>query len=325
MASYLYGLDLLRRDGIDKSAPGSDTTVTAEAELRLELALVLLIIGRHSEARETLQEGLRVVGHHDVSRTARLHNRLGWVELDVHEYDAALSVFEAAAAELGSRPEALGPGVLDLWLDSQLGLGQVHYWRDEPDQIAAVLGRVSPVLETKGVPRRRQADYYGAVLLWQLTERRHRVDEEILDHAGALAAAEEASPQVNIGWAVFNLGFCLLWNGDLEGAEERLTEALRIAERIGALSMRALSISYLNLLALRRQDPTAVAFLAPQAIEAADAASRPQYAAMAKASLAWLAWRTGHTVEVEPRAREALASWTTTSWQPFHWICLGHS
>ena len=71
------------------------------------------------------------------------------------------------------------------------------------------------------------------------------------------------------------------------------TATLRVAERTGSLGMRALSISYLNLAALRRNDPAAVGLLAPQAIEAAYAASRPQYAATGKASLAWMAWKTG--------------------------------
>jgi hypothetical protein len=86
--------------------------------------------------------------------------------------------------------------------------------------------------------------------------------------------------------------------------------------------MRAESISYLNLAALRRNDPDAVALLAPQAIEAADAATKPHYAATAKASLAWMAWKTGRLAEVEVLAHEALASWPPTSWQPYHWVCL---
>ena len=86
--------------------------------------------------------------------------------------------------------------------------------------------------------------------------------------------------------------------------------------------MRALSLSYLNMAALRRNDPTAVAQLAPQAMEAAYASSRPQYAATAKASLAWLAWKTGRAAEVEALARDALVSWPANSWQPFHWVCL---
>jgi hypothetical protein len=44
---------------------------------------------------------------------------------------------------------------------------------------------------------------------------------------------------------------------------------------------------------------------------------------MAKASLAWLAWREGLFAEVEERAEEALSLWAkTTGWQPLHWICL---
>ena len=323
VASYRYALDLIERDGIDKPGPVSNTTVRAETELRLKLALVLSTMARYAEARDTLLQGLRLVGDSDELLAACLQSRLGWVELDVHEYDRALIAFESATALLGTRPEHLEPRLFEVWLDSQLGLGEVYYWRDEPDRMAAVLGRVSPVIESKGVPRRKRADYYQSVLLWQLTERRHRVDEGILDNARkALRAAEEASAQLMICSAIFNLGFCLLWYGDLDGAEARLTESLQIADRIGATNKRAISMSYLNLLALRRQDPAAVAVLAPKAIEATNEASRPQYAAMAKASLAWLAWRTGQTGKVEERAREALASWPVTSWQPFHWIYL---
>jgi len=43
---------------------------------------------------------------------------------------------------------------------------------------------------------------------------------------------------------------------------------------------------------------------------------------MAKASLAWLAWRESRFAEVEARSREALVSWRTAVWHPFHWICL---
>ena len=138
----------------------------------------------------------------------------------------------------------------------------------------------------------------------------------------ALAAAEEFPPRAGVGWAVFGLGFYLLWGGEIDEAEERLTEALHTAERTGSAGLRALSLSYINLAALRRDDPAGVGLLAPQAIEAAYAASRPQYAATAKASLAWMAWKTGRLGEVEALAEEALASWPDGSWQPFHWVCL---
>ena len=150
VASYLYGLDLLRRDGIDKSGPGSDTTVKAETELRLKLALVLFIIGRHAEARETLQEGLRVVGHHDVSRAARLHNRLGRVELDVHQYDAALERVRGGGRAAWQPPG--GPGARGLGPLARQpagpGAGALLAGRTRPD--SSRLGEGQPGAENQG-------------------------------------------------------------------------------------------------------------------------------------------------------------------------------
>ena len=255
---------------------------------------------------------------------ARLYNRLARVEFDgLSDYDAALTAFEAASERLGTHPQHLEPGLLDLWLDTRMGMVFIHYWRDEPDQMPALLAEVRPVLEIEGVRRQKQARYHSLRFAWQLAERRHRVDEQVLAEARqALSAAEESGDYVQHSAAVMDIGFCLLFSGDLDGAEEWLTDALRMAERSGEAIRLALCACFLNLAALRRHDPAAVDVLAPRAMEAAYAASRPQYAATAKASLAWLAWKTGRISEVEGLAREALASWPANSWQPFHWVCL---
>ncbi len=134
--------------------------------------------------------------------------------------------------------------------------------------------------------------------------------------------AEESGDYVQHTGAVMDIGFCLLFYGDLDGAEEWLTDAFRMAERSGETIRLALCACYLNLAALRRHDPAAVTVLAPRAMEAAFAASRPQYVATAKASVAWLAWKTGHLSEVEGLAQDALSSRPANSWPPFHWVCL---
>jgi tetratricopeptide (TPR) repeat protein len=115
----------------------------------------------------------------------------------------------------------------------------------------------------------------------------------------------------------------LVLHGDLDEAEERLNAALAIANRVGEAVLQLRCLSLLALTALRRRDPVAVAALVPRALDAAKATSSPEYLAMAKASLAWLAWREGRSAEVGPRSEEALALWAKTrGWQPVHWICL---
>ena len=96
---------------------------------------------------------------------------------------------------------------------------------------------------------------------------------------------------------------------------------MAVANRVGEPVLHLRCVSLLALAALRRHDTVAVAALVPQALEDAEATSSPEYVAMAKASLAWLAWREGRSAEVGPRAEEALAVWANAAgWQPVHWI-----
>ena len=207
VASYRYGLELLGRDGVDAGGHGSDVTVEEEdatvkeeTDIRLKLAYVLFLIGRYAEASETLHDGLPVVGTYNRLEAARLDNRLGWCELDRHTYDVAAVEFEAASTQLGSRTEDMSQEVFDLWFETQLGQVHVHYWRDEPDELAAVMAGVRPAFKAKGEPHRRRSDYLTALLLWQATDRRHRVDDEMLDNARkALALREEYSQATGLG------------------------------------------------------------------------------------------------------------------------------
>ncbi len=98
---------------------------------------------------------------------------------------------------------------------------------------------------------------------------------------------------------------------------------MSIANRVGESALAQRCLCLLALTALRRHDAVMVAALAPRAFDAAETGSGPEYLAIAAASLAWLAWREGCAMDVEPRAEEALALWAkTTGWQPLHWICL---
>ena len=132
---------------------------------------------------------------------------------------------------LGHVTRDMGPEILDLWIESQLGQAEIHYWQDEPDQLAAVLAIVGPWFEAEGEPCSQESGLPRSALLWQLTDRRHRVDDEVLENAKKVLVAKTRIPsrrrlrgrpaEVDVAWAVFNVGFCSLWYGDLDGAEDK--------------------------------------------------------------------------------------------------------
>jgi class 3 adenylate cyclase/tetratricopeptide (TPR) repeat protein len=317
IASYRYALAIM--------GPAGPTTGQAAVQLRAKLAEVLWLTGRHSEARDALREALVLVDAGAPGGTlqaARLHARLGRVEVADHNYDAALSSFDAAEGLLAGHPA--DQDAVDLRLEIQVdGRATLHYWRNEPERAAAVLAGARPLLEARGTPARRMS-FYLNMALQRARETRYRIDDEILANArAAVGAAQHGGEERDVAWTVFCLGFVLLWHGDLEEAAEHLQAALGTVERIGDVVMRARCLCYLNVTALRRHDVGAVRALAPQALEAAEVASYPEYVAAAMATQAWVAWCEDRPEDVVKSATEALGLWDTTVVSyPLYWLCL---
>jgi len=309
--------------GLVAEQPTTDAMAKVGVELRAKLAEVQLHTGRHGEAREALQEALGLVGPLGPFQAARLHTRLGRVEMADHRYESALAAFDGAEDLLGD-PAKHDQAAAELWLEIQLdGRAQLHYWRDEPERAAAVLDTARPVVDARGSPLMRQK-FYSGLALQRAREQRYRVDEEILANSRkALVAARQGSPEHEVAWTVFILGFLLLWYGDLAEAEEQLRASLAIVDRIGDVVLRARCLCYLNVTALRRHDVEAVRSLAPVAMAAGRDAEYPEYVACAMATKAWLAWRDQRDEDVVPLATAALELWGTTvvrySW---YWLCL---
>jgi tetratricopeptide (TPR) repeat protein len=288
------------------------------------LADVFWRVGRHGEAREALNEALSRAGPDDPLALARLQARLGDVEISDHRYDAAIAAFDAAEHLLGDHPEHQDQERADLWLAIQLdGRANLFYWRNEPEQAALVLAAARPVVEARGTPVRK-VRFYTNLALQQARQSRYRVDDQILANMRtALSASAEDPTGEDVTWTVFCLGFLLLWHGELTEAEQHLQASLAAAERVGDVVLRARSLCYLNVTALRRHDVETVRSLAPQGREAGRVAGYPEYVAAATATMAWVAWKDQRPDAVVALADEALSIWATTvvaySW---YWLCL---
>ncbi len=308
ISSYRKALSILAED-----PAGADGAPNAGVELRAKLAEVYWRTGRHDESREMFHEALSLVYREDSLLTARVQIRLGRMEMADHRHEAAIAAFDAAEELLGEDPGGQDQARADLWLELQLdGRTALHYWRNEPALGTAVLERAGPVVETRGNVTHRKT-FYESLVMQRLRETRYRIDDEILANArAALAAAEEVSGEADLSWAVFMLGFCLLWNGDLSEAREQLEVVLAISERIGDVVLRARALCYLNVTALRGHDADEVRRLTPQAMAAAVAAAYPEYVAAANAASSWLAWQEQRPDEAIRFGEEALKLWSTT-------------
>ena len=318
IASYRRAIELADRD------PSSMTVATAAVQLRAKMAQVLWHTGRHGEAREVLHEALRLTGPGDKSQAARLQAMLGHVETADHHYDAGLSAFDTADELLGDLPEDQDQATVDLWLEVQLdGRAMLHYWKNEPEKASTVLERARPVVESRGSGARKVA-FYQNFALQLARQARYRVDNGMLKNMrAAVEVIGEGVGENEAAMAVFCLGFLLLWNGDLDEAEQHLQASMAMIDRIGDVVLRARATCYLNVTALRQHDVEGVRDRSQEALAAAEAAGYPEYVAAAKASMAWVAWKDQRFEDVIDLANEALDLWRSTvvsySW---YWLCL---
>ena len=313
VASYRQALELVDRDRT------SAAMASAAVELRGKLAEVLWRRHRFSEAREVLQEALQLVDAGETLLAAHLQARLGRVEAEdsylsaststtaTKCYAAAIAAFDAAEELLGEHIAELDEEESDLWLEVQVdGRANLHYWWNEPQRGAEVLVRARPVVEAKGSIA-RQASFHHQLANQRAWEARHRIDEEMLANArAAVSAAQLGVDEYDLAVSVMNLGLLLLWHGDLAEAQKELEASLVIWEHIGDTLF---CLGYLNVAALRRHDLEAVRSLSQQALAAAQASAHPIHVPLAKATMAWLAWRDGRPADVVSTANEALALW----------------
>ncbi len=278
----------------------------AGARLCAKLANVLWRTARKAETRAAFTEALRLAGTlssgaapspAEALRRAFLLTRLGRLEMSDSRYDAALEAFDAAAELLGDAPGD-SDDEADVWLELMIdGRSDLLLRRGDADRARAALDAVRPVLESRGNASRRYG-YYLSLASERVTRLGLRADDQaVADFRRALAAAEESHDTKDVGYATYFVAWALWLRGDLAAAQEHLTAALAIAERVGEVVLVANALGSLALVALGRHDVAAVRELAPRAEAAADAVD-DCLKSWATAPLAWLAWQDGRPDDV---------------------------
>jgi tetratricopeptide (TPR) repeat protein len=183
--------------------------------------------------------------------------------------------------------------------------------------------KVRPIIEKYGTPAQR-ATFLWSLVNTNLRRDRYVVSEETLALGQAALAINLASgtPSEIIS-AQFNLGFALLWYGDLDEAEKQLLTALSLAERTGDVWHYMPCLTYLTVTYRKQDQAEKVREYSSRSLTAATDAHRSIYIGAAKANLAWLAGREGNLTEAEALGQAALKSWRQLPpVYPFHWLTL---
>jgi hypothetical protein len=173
------------------------------------------------------------------------------------------------------------------------------------------------------LPLLRAAHLQGKILARARRER-YLASAEAVDTAlAALAIFEEWGDPDMIAITEWGVGWMLLFHGDLDGAEEHLQAGLALADRTRHLTNQAVLLTWLSVLHRKRGEMEASREYALRGIEAATGAHLLENVGLARANLAWLAWREGDLPEAEKQAHAALELWEQSAFiYAFHWTAL---
>ncbi len=284
---------------------------------------VLALTLQLDEARKTYQEALAQVPTYDHIRQAHLHNKIAKTWETQRHFEEALQVYSRAETVLGSASAESTPEWWQKWIDIQSGRILVHYWLARVHEITELVKKTRSVVERYGT-RAQRATFFQNLYLMNLRRERYVTSEETLGYArSSLAAGEESENVTEIAWARFNLGFCHLWHGDLDLAEEQLQAAQVVGEQTGNVTLQSRCLTYLTVISRKRGQVEETRRFGSQALAVATAMQLPEYIAMAKANLAWAAWREGNLLEAQTNGLAALELWRPLQVvYPFHWTAL---
>jgi class 3 adenylate cyclase/tetratricopeptide (TPR) repeat protein len=284
------------------------------------LGTVLQQLSQYDAAIDAYRKGVNAVS----DPPHRAHLRALWcnAEEGAHRYPEALAQCDLAEQDLGSASEPPELPWLSAWLAVQQARMSVLYWLNDTQTYARLVEQVRPYVEAHGSAEQR-ASFLLRVLELAISQDRFLLNDETLQLARAAhAAAREAEPSP-FWWAVFDLGFVLLWHGDLDEATVVLRESLAEAERRGDVTVRSRALTYLMVAGRKRGDVEEVCHAVSPVIEAAREASLPEYEAMAIANRAWVAWRSGDKETATADAQAALQTWESLPARyPFDWMAL---
>jgi tetratricopeptide (TPR) repeat protein len=299
------------------------------ARLGENLGDVLEVMDRHAEARSAYDRALAHVPPPDRLWRARLlRNSAGnagspQIAQSEERYEDAVQAYEKAEEALGPPPSGEEPEWWREWLEIQLCRMWLAYWRNQGDRMAELTAAIRPVVEQYGTPVQRSEFHYRAVLM-ALRRDLYVISDETLEQARAALAALRTVE--DLGTKVmphFGLGFCHLWRGELDAAEDYLQRAIDLAERVGDVVRQVLCLTYLTILSRKRGRVTETRQYALKSLREATAQQMPIYIGMAKAGLAWVAWREGSLAEAQKDGQTALELWRQSPIaHPLQWLAL---
>jgi predicted ATPase len=294
---------------IEPSLDGKPDLQKTAARFCEGLGDVLKLSGQHLEARAAYDRARAHLPEAERISRSRLHRKSGSSFSIQRHYEQTGQSLDLAEKKLG---DETGASTAEWWqerVEIELERMHLYYWQGMADEMMQVAEQNRVVVEQRATPIQR-GKFFQMLALSQLTRSRYRPSEECLRLAEL--SVSESKDSLNLSessHARFTLGLVHLWRGNFAEAIEHCEAALRLAERVGDLVVQARCLTYLATAHRRAHHLDETRHFAVRTQELAAEIGMVEYVAMAKANLAWLAWREGKHDDALTSGREALELW----------------
>ncbi|MCC7357833.1 MAG: AAA family ATPase [Anaerolineales bacterium] len=279
---------------------------------------VLAHVAQPAEAEAAFVNALARAPAAEPLTQARLMRKRGNTCAGQDRAQGALPFYESAERLLRAARAEADPAWWREWLDLCLDRMGFFYQSARPDDMTQISDEVLPQMQTHGTPLQQSA-FYECLYQRNLRRDRYVIRDDTLEISRlARRAAEKTTSRAQRLSAQFGLAFALLWRGELEESEREMQACLRGFAEIGQTQSRMLALTYLTILARRKGEVEQVEHLAAECQTVTTALKAQTYLGVARANLAWAAWRRHETRSAEAHARPALALFSPT--YPFRWL-----
>jgi class 3 adenylate cyclase len=299
--SAIAQIDRVREGDLAKSEIG--------ARLNEGLGDILTLVGEHDEGRAAFDRSLACLADSSALWRSRIFRKIGHTHNWQRHYQDAERSYDLADKEL---EKERGDKNSRWWEEKvQIQLERMHllYWQGMAAEMRALANQYRTAADEHGTPIQR-SKFFLMQSLSLLTGSRYRPSEECLTLAQRAVAASEGSPDLSeVPHIRFVLGLVNLFRGNFAEAITHCQTALEMARRCGDLVVEARCLTYLAVAHRRNGDVDLAKELGDRTLALASKLQMAEYIAMAKATLAWVAWKDQRLDDCEKLGNEALELW----------------
>lgn len=285
-------------------------------ELNESLADNLTITGHFALAEETYRTALSLVPESKRLWRVELQRKLAETLPPQQRGDEAVTLYQSA---LTLSAEQIDSDYKKARLSTLLGLMGALYYQLRAADMVELKEETQTLLDEVGTAAQQARSYSQMSHMALLNEQYQLSAETVALARNALTYAQQTGNVWQIAHHHFELGFTLLWHGDLVGAEAVLKETLEMAEELGDQWSQTQCLVYLTIVCRLRGDEKQMSLYLPRLATVGQTVGSPFYMAVAQANTAWLHYRNGQRLAAQKEAEAAASTWENSPY-PFQWL-----